>query len=77
MSKQDSNKNGAGKGDKPRNCFSLKFKDNYDAIDWGKKNTDGKSNQNNSNFLSLDDLTKDTTPLFDINEHINQYLNKL
>lgn len=24
----------AGKGDKPRNCFSKKFKDNYDAINW-------------------------------------------
>lgn len=26
----------AGKGDKPRNCFSEQFKDNYDLIDWGK-----------------------------------------
>lgn len=24
----------AGKGDKPRNCFTKKFKDNYDEIDW-------------------------------------------
>lgn len=24
----------AGKGDKPRNCFSKKFKDNYDEINW-------------------------------------------
>jgi hypothetical protein len=24
----------AGKGDKPRNCFSKDFKDNYDCIDW-------------------------------------------
>ncbi len=23
-----------GKGDKPRNCFSKKFKDNYDGINW-------------------------------------------
>jgi hypothetical protein len=27
----------AGKGDKPRNCFSKKFKENYDLIIW--KNT--------------------------------------
>jgi hypothetical protein len=27
----------AGKGDKPRNCFSKRFKDNYDDIDWGNK----------------------------------------
>jgi len=27
----------AGKGDKPRNCFSKKFKNNYDSIDWKRK----------------------------------------
>lgn len=27
----------SGKGDKPRNCFSNNFKDNYDNINWGKK----------------------------------------
>lgn len=27
--------NNAGKGDKPRNCFSDIFKNNYDEIDWG------------------------------------------
>ena len=26
----------AGKGDKPRNCFSKRFKNNYDEIDWGR-----------------------------------------
>jgi DnaJ-class molecular chaperone len=25
-----------GKGDKPRNCFSRQFKENYDFINWGK-----------------------------------------
>jgi len=25
---------GAGKGDKPRNCFSNRFKQNYDSINW-------------------------------------------
>ena len=29
----------AGKGDKPRNCFSKQFKDNYDEIDWGYKSS--------------------------------------
>jgi hypothetical protein len=28
---------GAGKGDKPRNCFSQKYRDNYDTINWNKK----------------------------------------
>lgn len=27
----------AGKGDKPRHCFSKKFKDNFDDIKWNKK----------------------------------------
>lgn len=25
-----------GKGDKPRNCFSKRFKDNYEQIKWKK-----------------------------------------
>ncbi len=29
----------AGKGDKPRNCFSRKFKDNFDSINWSKNKT--------------------------------------
>jgi hypothetical protein len=27
----------AGKGDKPRNCFSKQYKENHDSIDWGLK----------------------------------------
>lgn len=27
----------AGKGDKPRNCFSSQFRDNYEAIKWASK----------------------------------------
>lgn len=27
-------KNNAGKGDKPRSCFSKEFKENFDAISW-------------------------------------------
>lgn len=26
---------GAGKGDKPRNCFSKQYRDNYNSIKWG------------------------------------------
>jgi len=28
----------AGKGDSPRNCFSDRFKENFDTIDWKKEN---------------------------------------
>lgn len=41
--------NQAGKGDKPRNCFSKKFKDNYSEINWGPKkklDKDQKISQN-------------------------------
>ena len=31
-----------GKGDKPRNCFSSKFKKNFDEIDWKDKNKKNK-----------------------------------
>jgi len=31
------NTSSAGKGDKPRNCFSKQFKDNYDLIKWKSK----------------------------------------
>lgn len=27
----------AGKGDKPRSCFSKRYKNNFDKINWGKK----------------------------------------
>jgi hypothetical protein len=37
MSKSD-----AGKGDKPRNCFTKTFKENYDKIKWGVKPSDLK-----------------------------------
>lgn len=29
-----------GKGDKPRNCFSNEFRDNYDDINWGSSERD-------------------------------------
>ena len=28
---------GAGKGDSPRNCFSNRFKQNYDSINWSEE----------------------------------------
>jgi len=28
----------AGKGDSPRNCFSNRFKRNYDSISWKEEN---------------------------------------
>tara|TARA_Y100000590_G_scaffold464186_1_gene633028 strand:- start:292 stop:465 length:174 start_codon:yes stop_codon:yes gene_type:complete len=51
----------AGKGDKPRNCFSKKFKKNYDEIDWNREAPEfneleqpwlfeGKKNKKNKKF---------------------------
>jgi hypothetical protein len=33
MNEKSSNNN-AGKGDKARNCFSNRFKENFDSINW-------------------------------------------
>jgi hypothetical protein len=39
----------AGKGDKPRNCFSKQYKDRYDEINWGDKNKTLKKKKNSNN----------------------------
>ncbi len=41
---QNNNSHGAGKGDKPRNCFSQKYRKNYDDINWNKKNEKNQIN---------------------------------
>jgi hypothetical protein len=46
----------AGKGDKPRNCFSKKYKNNYDDINW-KGSQDGPLQndciKSSNNFLEF------------------------
>jgi|TARA_B100001250_G_scaffold343973_1_gene312822 hypothetical protein len=43
----------AGKGDKPRNCFSNSYKNNYETINWGE---DEKcANVSNANKTSPND----------------------
>jgi hypothetical protein len=42
----------AGKGDKPRNCFSQKYRDNYDEIDWSKKEKNNEKTINNSDTIT-------------------------
>jgi len=37
MENKDINSNQAGKGDSPRNCFSQKYRDNFDLINWKSK----------------------------------------
>jgi hypothetical protein len=44
MECQNNSSCGAGKGDKPRNCFSQKYRDNYDSINWNKKNEKNQIN---------------------------------
>jgi hypothetical protein len=41
--------NQAGKGDKPRNCYSKEFKNNYSEIDWKPKKKLDKSSKNSQN----------------------------
>lgn len=48
---------GAGKGDKPRNCFSKDFKDNYDLIVWRKPKKikeNEEENEKNTNQVYSD-----------------------
>ena len=40
----------AGKGDKPRSCFSKSFRDNYDQINWGKRK-DKRNRKRNSRYI--------------------------
>lgn len=35
----------AGKGDKPRSCFSKEYKDNFSKIKWNKKSKNSKLNR--------------------------------
>ena len=42
MNNENKKNNSAGKGDSPRNCFSQKYRDNYDMINWNKKNMQKK-----------------------------------
>jgi hypothetical protein len=48
MSEKSSNKDtGAGKGDKPRNCFSRNYRDNYDSINWAHEKDEEKNTISN------------------------------
>jgi hypothetical protein len=37
----------AGKGSKPRNCFSKQFKQNFDEINWNTQNDTSKKEPKN------------------------------
>jgi hypothetical protein len=40
----------AGKGDKPRNCFSKDFKNNYDQIKWSVKKEEIKKDKKPNSY---------------------------
>lgn len=44
MKSENIKNTGAGKGDRPRNCFSQRYRDNYNFINWNKKNEKNKIN---------------------------------
>ncbi len=47
------NKSQAGKGDKPRNCFSRKYRDNFDSINWNKNIKKIPDKQANAAILDI------------------------
>ena len=53
MNKETPN-NQAGKGDKPRNCFSQRFKENYNTINWKIENQMGYVARNRVKETGLD-----------------------
>jgi hypothetical protein len=50
------NNSDAGKGDSPRNCFSQKYRDNYDLIDWSKHLKENDENNNDTIMCDTDSL---------------------
>jgi hypothetical protein len=48
--------NSAGKGDSPRNCFSDRFKKNYDSIEW--------KNENHKSLIKKELKNKDCSSLY-------------
>jgi hypothetical protein len=44
----------AGKGDKPRSCFSNKYRKNYELINWKKKSKIFMSEKNEKTLNSID-----------------------
>ena len=47
------NKTQAGKGDKPRNCFSNKYRNNYDLINWKKQNSKKQNSKKKNSTKSV------------------------
>jgi hypothetical protein len=42
----------AGKGDRPRNCFSNKYRNNYDLINWKKKESTNNEKAINNTVIT-------------------------
>lgn len=64
MSERKQTNNQNGKGDKPRNCFSDDFKDNYDLINWQEDNKKKKVKDTDSERhtnMNRRDFIKSTT----------------
>jgi len=47
----------AGKGDKPRNCYSKQFKNNYDKIKWSYKSESKFKDTNEQPTCNIQDLS--------------------
>jgi len=47
-----------GKGDRPRHCFSKKFKQNFDEVDWKSNNKSKiKHKKNGRTIISYTNIT--------------------
>ena len=57
-----------GKGDKPRNCFSADFKNNYDQINWNRMNKE-KVNRYPLHLLELMNALTNSELVVDVNDN--------
>ena len=59
----------AGKGDKPRNCFSKDFKSNFDLILWNKPKSNEENNTNQESLQKINLL--DNSNQHDVKHHLS------
>lgn len=61
-----------GKGSSPRNCFSNKFKDNYEDINWSRKEPDRDLVNDCPSLFRWPDNTSDSIESDDVESEITQ-----
>lgn len=64
----------SGKGDSPRNCFSDQFRNNFETINWGKR--ERKRKKLTTNTSSRRDVTSNEEQRRISDEYARGYINQ-